>query len=129
MMKEIESGICQNHWDVLKKEISFRGLDHLVSKSGEDAAARMVSRTQANFEPLLSSMMAIMGNAFTLFSGPWKGCPLCVLDEKHYMMYGEGKCTDPKCEGPSSAAMVWITHAADDALDFAQSNGLLKEKS
>lgn len=86
--------MCQPHWDDLRDEIKLLGLDHLVAKSGEEAAEMMVAELDGTgdkrvFDPLMSAYWAITSNALSsgglyLLSPDEDGneyCPLCELDK------------------------------------------------
>ena len=90
--------ICKPHWDMCRAAIDVHGLSSLVSKSGEEAAERLVAeangdKSAENFDPLMSMNNHFMGQALQcggLYlmsqneSGENEGyyCPLCEF-EKH----------------------------------------------
>src|SRR5689334_6845468 len=63
---------CQEHWDMLKAAITARGLDSLIAPDGETAVAQLANQlesegsTPTNYDPLMSAMFAISGNAADL---------------------------------------------------------------
>lgn len=81
---------CQDHWDELREKIIENGLGHLISKSGEEAMAKL--RPDRNFifpDPLLDAHNRLIGRAMEAF-GLWimspddagnERCPMCELNK------------------------------------------------
>lgn len=117
---------CQTHWDELRDAIEERKLDHLVAKSGEEAAERMKAELEgtagvSNFDPLMSAHTMIVGNALNalgpaLLMGDY--CPLCEIEKT------------AKAEGIEDlTATGWITGAADGVLTHCQKHGLMRREN
>lgn len=133
---------CQSHWDKLRAAIKDKGLETLISDSGEKAARVMAEAangremTLDTFDPLLGAWGAINSNCFNeiqLIGGnplilmvpegqgqgePYPRCPICYLNwimDKH-----EEVCKDPQCQKPKGEAahFEWmIDRAANDQVD------------
>ncbi len=148
---------CQEHWDMLKAAIESRGLMDLVAPDGETAVAQLAHQLEAgeakptNYDPLMSAMFAISGNAADLvknqggnalyimvrtadeevpvegFPGyegrTWPFCPLCPLC--HINLAHEIFCKDPNCPLDKERGFDdWVNHAADDQIKAAEELGL-----
>ena len=110
---------CQAHWDRLREEIRAQGLDHLVSSSGEEEAARLASsindidKAAVNFDPLMWAYFAIW-SAFIEDAGvgglTFDGCPLCVVCEQAPELDGE-----------------WLRGAVADQRAYAAEHELLRQ--
>lgn len=103
---------CQDHWDDLRAKIAERGLEHLVSKGGAEAAQRT---REGGFDPLMNAHNAIVVNAMNrsgvgvLFD---LGCPLC-------RMISRCKCG----LGDECHFRKWTANAADGQLQLAKERG------
>ena len=101
---------CRPHWDQLRNAIKARGLWDLVSTSGEQARERLAHpgpETLDSFDPLIAAHNLITNNALELL-GPFTGCPVCAVLDKHA---AECECTD---DTPCPADYgQWIDMAAD----------------
>ena len=118
---------CEAHWDRLREAIKVRGLEGLVSKDGQEAAAKMVveleeGSSKTTFDPLLGAHNAILSNTLriaglVILGADEKGehyCPICYLTQNCACGLGE------KCD-----FFGWIDRAADDVRDHAVSLGLV----
>ncbi len=109
--------MCADHWAALRAAISERGLDPFVSKSGKEAAARMVAELtggarRETFDPLMSAHNAIVSNAVEvvgLFILTVDGCPICYIAAEA-----------PDGHPAKSDVKNWIRYAADGALEAAK---------
>jgi hypothetical protein len=123
--------MCQEHWTKLKTAISERGLDGLVAKTGEQAAAQAMSSlkdgtTKTNFDPLMAAHNMILSRALDtagleLMAQNDDGsdrCPLCFLNAAH-----EAGCKEPDCTWTYD--LTWIPGPADAALAEARRLGLV----
>jgi hypothetical protein len=119
--------ICDAHWQELRQAIDNRGLTRIIAKDGEHAAKNMAAQLQGgdtkdNYDPLMSAVYAIWGNAIEAFGldimRPDAPCPLCVLDQ-HIK-----ECTDEEC-GMKQSGSDWIGYAADGQIDAITQMGLL----
>jgi hypothetical protein len=141
---------CQEHWDMLRAAIEERGLMDLVATDGGTAIAQLKHQLEAgeaqptNYDPLMSAMFAISGNAADLvqkmggnalyimvrgaeeealvegvpgYEGrTWPFCPLCHINLAH-----EIGCTDPSCPMDKERGYDdWINRAAEDQIEAAQ---------
>lgn len=72
---------CDTHWAQLRKAVDDKGLGHLVSKSGEEAAARTTAHQAGaeDFDPLLGCWMQINMQMMEDLGGPYEECPMCIL--------------------------------------------------
>jgi hypothetical protein len=114
--------MCQQHWDALRAAISERGLDGLISGSGQKAVAKLETelaqgaQTPETYDPLMNANFAIWSNALEagglyLMCGDKNGNPYCPI------------CESEKHGG--QPADWWITHAADEQLEKARAMNLL----
>lgn len=137
---------------MLEAAISERGLDSLIAPDGETAVAQLASQlesdgsTPTNYDPLMSAMFAISGNAadmvkksggnalYVMVRGTeeapilepgyegrtWPYCPLCHINLAHEIF-----CRDPDCKLDKERGFDnWIEHAADDQVKAAEELGL-----
>lgn len=145
---------CQEHWDMLRAAIDARGLSDLVAPDAETAVAQLKHQlvsngaTPTNYDPLMSAMFAISGNAADLVSDAggnalyvmvrtaddeapvkvpgyegrtWPYCPLCHINLAHEIW-----CSDPDCPLDRERGYdEWIERAADDQVEAAKELGLL----
>jgi hypothetical protein len=144
---------CQEHWDMLKAAIKARGLDDLVAPDGETAVAQLKDQfesegsTKTNYDPLMSAMFAISGNAADLVKSmggnalyvivrgaeeapiegipgyedrTWPYCPLCYINLTHEIFCRVENCTMDTKRGYDN----WIERAADDQVVAAKELGL-----
>lgn len=129
--------LCQSHWDKLKAKISELGLEPLVAKSGEEAAAKALEdlkraqsgddsgMTKETFDPLMGANYAIWSNALhsvglVLMEQNEDGsdrCPLCFMQTTH-----DKHCTEPECKQNYDD---WITYAVRDMHERAKELGLI----
>lgn len=131
---------CQNHWDLLKKAIAARGLNDLVSASGQEALKRSVDQlegvpdTKENFDPLMGAHNMILNNAMSFCERmeinalamlappedhPEYGCPICFLNAAS--LEHDRTCTNPECRKEKGVTFEsWIERAADDAASIAK---------
>lgn len=122
---------CETHWTDLRKAIDDRGLTPFVARGGADVLKRVGSQvsgdalTAANFEPLMSAHMAILGRLMDI-GGPAvlfdnedgsERCPICFANQQHLL-----RCTKPDC---SYSFDDFIAGAADDQLVEARRLGLV----
>lgn len=139
---------------MLKAAITARGLDSLVAPDGETAVAQLTNQlesegsTPTNYDPLMSAMFAISGNAADLvksmggnalyvmvrtaeeeapvegFPGyegrTWPYCPLCHINLAHEIMCPHESCGMDRERGYDQ----WIERAADDQVAAAKELGL-----
>lgn len=115
---------CKEHWDQLRDKIKERGLDHLVSKDGEQAINRLKKELDDQHhiqDPLLSAWFSIMNNALSM-----GGMYLLGRDENgnHYCPMCEGN-KHTKIEGFSCASEWFIERSVDDQYNKAKEAGLL----
>jgi hypothetical protein len=87
--------VCDRHWNLLKDAIEKRGLSHLIAKSGVEAARNMAAELQgedtlANYDPLMASHWAIVGNCMDLI-GKAGGDPLYLMGATDDPVVGYGK--------------------------------------
>lgn len=113
--------ICPSHWLQLRTAVSERGLDHLVSKSGEEAAQRMTnmgngSSDPADFDPLMAANMAIISYYVSHIGIDGISEQLCPV------------CEAAKNSDADDLAENWINGSADDVLAVARSKGLITEQ-
>lgn len=139
---------------MLRAAISARGLDSLVAPDGETAAAQLKHQleneksTKTNYDPLMSAMFAISGNAADLVKSAggnplyimvrgaeetpiegipgyegrtWPYCPLCYINLVHEIYCQGAPCLLDKKRGYDN----WIDCAADDQVEAAKKLGLL----
>ena len=139
---------------MLRAAIEARGLMDLVAPNGETAVAQLKHQlesegsTPTNYDPLMSAMFAISGNAADLvksmggnalyvmvrtaeeeasvegFPGyegrTWPYCPLCHINLAHEIL-----CADPACPLDKERGYDdWINRAADDQVKAAKELGL-----
>lgn len=138
---------------MLKAAITERGLGSLVAPDGQTAVAQLKSQlesegsTKTNYDPLMSAMFAISGNAADLVKSmggnalyvmvrgveetpiegvpgyegrTWPYCPLCHINLAH-----EIYCRDPNCPLDKERGYDdWIERAADDQVKAAKDLGL-----
>jgi hypothetical protein len=107
---------CETHWETLRRVIRERGLEHLVSQSGQEIGAKVAREIERksktfDFDPLMAAHNMIAANALRcgglyLLAGDY--CPLCELDKADVQQDAED----------------WIRFAADGALRVAMENGL-----
>ena len=81
--------LCTEHWDALRAAIDARGLSHLISKNGAEAAKKVVSELEGrgaenDFDPLLcaNNMLFTAGlscGGLAMLSGDF--CPVCKAEE------------------------------------------------
>ena len=95
---------CQNHWNLLRKAIEDRGMEHLVAKSGEECVQKLVDDIEqpnkSTFDPLMGSHNMILFRALRDYGleimmqneDGSDRCPICFLDSKH-----KEKCVAPGC--------------------------------
>jgi hypothetical protein len=115
--------MCQPHWDALRDEVKALGMWHLVSRNGEEAAARAQRQIAAkkgeedpkDYDPLMDAHMLIMNNAIQaggayLLTGDY--CPLCELD-LHKEEMGE-------------TSKDWITKSVDGCRGYCIEKKLLE---
>lgn len=66
--KDAVMKFCDNHWGLLRRQISAKGIDHLVAQNGQSAARMMKDQLETeevtikNFDPLMSAYWAICSN-------------------------------------------------------------------
>jgi hypothetical protein len=114
-------GICQEHWDMLRKAIDDRGLTRFVAKSGKEAFQNTINELDGkegpeDYDPLMSCNWMIMAEAIRIggvevLSSPDTICPICKIREHNL---------DPE------VWKDWIDGPADAALDECKKRGLLK---
>lgn len=111
--------ICAEHWDQLRKAIADRGLEHLVGKSGQEAADSMVRQlegtaTEQDFDPLMNANWAITAayvrdaGAGAILSARGNICPLCEVERSR-----KGLATN------------WIEGCTQDQLEIARTRKLV----
>lgn len=139
---------------MLKAAIEERDLMGLVAPDGETAVAQLAHQFDAgeakptNYDPLMSAMFAISGNAADLvkamggnalyvmvrtaeeeapvegFPGyegrTWPYCPLCHINLAHEIMCPHETCGMDRERGYDN----WIERAADDEVEAAKELGL-----
>jgi hypothetical protein len=118
--------MCQPHWDALREAVKTKGMWHLVSRNGEEAAERAQRLSDKkrdadpkDYDPLFDTHMMIMSNALqaggTYLMGTKEDgseyCCLCELDA-HKDQMGEG-------------SKDWIEKATDGALQYCREKGLV----
>lgn len=129
---------CDEHWSMLRTAIDDRGLGHLVSQSGDQAAARITSQlelgqSQHNFDPLVNAHFAIISNVMKIMSNVGinplylfndqvhapegrNDCPLCEMNWLH-----RDGCVDPRCVLDKERGYDrFIGYAADEQLQEAR---------
>ena len=120
--------ICQDHWDKLKAAIKDRGLDHLVAKSGEEAAAMIamitarLSGDKSQYDPLVDchwmiSRKGLEEGGLYLMGQKEDGspyCPICVA-LAHL----------PDDVTLEEAVAYWIDGPANAALEHCRKLGLV----
>lgn len=114
--------MCMGHWTELRQAINDRGLSHLVSQNGQEAAKRMANLSNGStdpkdFDPLLAAHMAIT-SYYISHTGldhinESDVCPVCHASEN--------------ADG-NNLAENWISGAADDVFAVAKSKGLVSEQ-
>lgn len=116
---------CKVHWEQLRTAIKERGLDHLVSKSGEEAVQRMVEEIEGvesnnNFDPLIAAHNMILDRALQmgglyLFSGDY--CPICEV-----MKHMDGKPGDitGRLWSAKEIEFDWINGPANAVLEHCR---------
>lgn len=112
---------CDKHWQELKAAIAARGLEHLVSSSGAECAARMQG---GDFEPLMGAMLSYVRNAVGVMG------PVVLMPNDD----GSDRCAacflaGCPCEQKPCPFASWIDRAADDELTEARRRGLVPEAS
>ena len=111
--------MCQEHWDACQKAIEQRGLNHLVSKDGEELLSRMVNdlegkATKADYDPLMDLNMMLTTEALRCGG-------LYLLIEKE-----DGTQYCPLCEASLHQIIPqeWIDGAADAILRHCKEQGM-----
>lgn len=127
--------LCEQHWAQLKKAIDERGLTHLISKDGVEAATRLVKGVEEGeasaetFDPLMGASLMIARNMMICLGDgalallavqPDAGCPPCPL------CYGIEHC---HCGLPVCDFLTWIDKAADGALAHARELKLVPDET
>jgi len=110
---------CQPHWNKLRQAIDTRGLSSFGAQTGEEAAKEIADELEGKqppFDPLMGSWTHL--NSTMLESLTKQGrasvelmmtCPMCVLE----------------FDGQPHLVDNWINGVADDALRYAQEQGLV----
>lgn len=138
--------LCQAHWDRLCAAISARGLDSLVSKSGEEIHAKVTTElTQPDvdkrrtFDPLMGASFAIINNALSntpaglaLLQPGEDGkppCPLCYINKARHEAAQAARAAGQEWGRADDQAFYdgWIERAADDAREHAIRLGLMSQ--
>lgn len=110
--------ICTPHWERLRAALKERGLDHLGAKTGEAAAANMVTELEGrsaenDFDPLMAANNMIWTQGL-------KVCGLALMANNED---GSEKC--PICESAKAFEQDWITGPSDAVLGIAKEKGLV----
>lgn len=124
--------ICQRHWDMLRKAITDRGLEHLGARNGQEAVAAMATELEGrgaenDYDPLMSCNWMIFSRALELgglgvMTPDDTGrprCPVCMAMESS-QIGGEGGFRDK-----AHVESHWIDGPADAALSLAREKGLV----
>lgn len=122
--------ICERHWNELKARLETEGLMPFVSKSGAEAAKRMVKAVadgydKDNFDPLMYCNMEIIEGALEAL-GPAKfqeldeACPVCEVAQ-----YAIANCPCGKPHDPKDIEDHWIDGPARKAVRLANKIGVL----
>lgn len=113
---------CDTHWSSLREAVEARGMGHLISRDGAEAAARLSDEVttgivgdREGFDPLLRAWTMIIDRAFDAGLRP-DACPLCTLDEH------ERTCTNAACR---ARADEWIAGCTDSLAAYCRDLGLL----
>lgn len=111
--------ICKDHWKNMRDKVSELGMDHLVSKTGEEAMEKMVDQIEGTdttpektFDPLLNANWAITAQWIKdvgIAGMSYDGCPLCEVES-----------TSP------GRAQNWIDGSIGDQLEYAKHHGIIK---
>lgn len=103
--------MCQEHWNMLKDEVTNQGLDKLVSANSDIAIMKLEAELKGEedskeiFDPLMRCNFIIMNRALELVGlqsmSPDFGCPICkfneALSEEGYCL-----CNDLSCPGKTT---------------------------
>lgn len=118
-----EHKICEEHWKMMRDEVTRLELDKYVGANGEIAAMRLVDQlqtgedSQMNYDPLMSAYFMIFNRALDIAGfrvmHPDFGCIICEF----YKMRGpEGECIcgNPECPNKGQKNVVpdfvdWLT--------------------
>lgn len=111
---------CDRHWDATRDAVAAVGLEPLVSRGADTAAARFArvlagEDTLATFDPLMFATWAIIRNACELVEGAEPltsdGCPVCFVNDLHAKVCPGGTCVLDR----ERAYDGWPAMAARDA--------------
>ena len=106
--------LCMRHWNALRDAIKVEGLDHLVSRDGQEVVGKVADQLKGDmstysFDPLMNANMAIWSRClricgFSLMVQNPDGsdkCPLCEIN------------TNCKCP-VENCVDEWVVFAAKD---------------
>ena len=127
--------MCQTHWDKLKTAIASRGIDNLITKSGEAAVESMErelqgTATDADFDPLMDAWYKIMHQILQMASDPLyllcekegggQYCPICEA----YIHRNDGAKPEDSLVTDEEFEKFWFEDLADCELTIARNLGL-----
>ena len=127
--------VCQKHWNVLREAVKVRGMDHLVAKSGQEAAQAMVdelngTKTLDQWDPLMAMHFNLGGKIMervglaALQPGFCYGCAI----QDSYDSFDNHPELGPR---PPEALdfQGWVDSCADAMLKYAREKKLVTEPS
>lgn len=123
------ASFCMPHWNMLRRAVRDRGMDHLVAPSGEEAARAAAAQlegtdTVEDWDPLMAAHWAIMSKvlqAVGLAGLAEVFCPLCAVQESFDAV---SETDDFKPERHHNAQQ-WVDSCTDAMLDYAREQKLM----
>jgi hypothetical protein len=112
-MTEIHEGsvVCQEHWDMLKKEIDEQGLSNFVSANGTIAAMKLTSEANGdkesldNFDPLMRCYFMLLTRAMEIYGlAGINGCLICKCNSQRNPD-GSCICPDENCHNKEPGSL------------------------
>lgn len=98
--------MCEDHWTMLREEITKQGMGEWMAPNGEIALEQLANQlttgedTPVNHDPLMSCHMMIMQRSVEMAGlivlTEQFGCPICRFNE-HRTEDGRCTCDNPEC--------------------------------
>jgi hypothetical protein len=117
--------ICQDHWGKLRAAIKERGIDHLVARTGKEAAENMkadLEGRERDYDPLMDCHWMITSRAVE-HGGLYLMAP--KEDGTEYCPICEALLHKPDDISVEQAEKYWIDGPADAALGLCREKGLV----